>query len=254
MDDLSPGVWNWAVGNLTPATSYSFGLKYDAMTKVLVSPSGISCTTLAASSPGGNPTGVPPPPPETDTVTIVPLTVSCRAVNASGAPITRAFVGEWITWKATPQGGDGSFSYAWGGSNYINASSGDSAGSFYDTTGQKSAVVTLRSAGVATSASCTIDVAFPVPLPPTIYTNTPACTVGEGKIQVWWDAVSGATSYKLYRSGPVVVAAPKRFWATIAHAQTGTEIGMFTTPPNAKRREKFSTSCRFPRFCRARRT
>ncbi|MDP3661746.1 MAG: hypothetical protein Q8R17_02770 [bacterium] len=66
---------------------------------------------------------------------------------------------------------------------------------------------------------------------PVVLTSTPECTAGVGKIQVWWNAVPNATSYKLYRSAAVAGgAAPNRF-AAVAYAQSGVEIGAFSTPP-----------------------
>ena len=180
---------------------------------------------------GGGTTPPPPPPPSPSTgideVTFVPLSVTCAAYNSSGVAITSVPTGQPVTWKAFPQGGDGTFTYSWIGTD---SSSGFAIASGYiinySSVSPKSMTVTVNSFGVSASASCTLlTVTQEVPVAPTLSTNTPSCKVGEGKVELWWNAVPDATSYRLFRSTSAVASLPSSLWAKVAHAQAGfTEI------------------------------
>ena len=157
-----------------------------------------TCTT--GGSGGGGTT--PPPPPGSDDITLVPLSVSCSAYNSSNVVITSATTGFPVYWKASSQGGDGTFAYSWSGSDL---SSGLASGSTYlinyPSIGQKNMTVTVSSAGVSTSASCgNVSVGLATP---SVAPSALACemvgTNTVGKINLSWGASAGAASYKLYR-------------------------------------------------------
>jgi hypothetical protein len=97
----------------------------------------------------------------------------------------------------------------------------------YQTTGGQTRTVTAKYTGVLTA--------------PVLSSNTPACSVGEGKMQLWWNAVPNATQYRLYRSARV--AAAPNMLLPVAYAQSGlTELDAnknsadgvqpFTSPPS----------------------
>lgn len=131
--------------------------------------SGITTGNLTASEtyivscvgPGGS---------ATDNV-IVNISGSSLTASCSVSPVS-ALAGESVTWTAYPEGGTGSYSYSWSGTNGL---SGDikSVTPTYTSAGTKSASVTVTSGVQSVTALCASSVVVSLP-PPVIDTISPA--------------------------------------------------------------------------------
>lgn len=144
-----------------------------------------------------------------------------------------ANVGEYITWRASVSGGNGSYSYTWSGTEGLSARGRDISVA-YDYAGRKSASVRVSSRGRTVTRSCSNDVAVgdtyqyngnttyldvtcsanpSVGIPNTAITWTAYPTGGNGAYTYVWsgsDGFSGsqksvATAYKTNGSKSAVV-------------------------------------------------
>ncbi|MSU55116.1 MAG: hypothetical protein EXS46_01075 [Candidatus Taylorbacteria bacterium] len=117
-----------------------------------------------------------------------------------------ALAGQMVLWKPVVQGGDANFTYTWNGTDFPGGFSvGDWYAMTYDTVGQKNMQLLVGSAGVYTTVFCnTVTISMPTPTvtPVAIACETDANTT-VGKINVSWNSVPGAASYKLYRGNSV---------------------------------------------------
>lgn len=98
----------------------------------------------------------------TDSV-IVNISGSSLTASCSASP-TSALAGDAVTWTAYPEGGTGSYSYSWSGTDGL---SGDTKfiTPAYTSAGTKSASVTVTSGVQSVTALCTNSVVVSLPLP-----------------------------------------------------------------------------------------
>lgn len=85
------------------------------------------------------------------------LSVSCSASPTVGTPNTA------VTWTAYPTGGNGAYTYIWSGSDGFSGSQ-KSVATAYKTNGNKTAMVTVYSAGKSATRSCGTNVLITGPI------------------------------------------------------------------------------------------
>ncbi len=98
-----------------------------------------------------------------------PLTVSC-SVDSSFSP-----VGNIVTWKAYPLGGNGGYLYTWSGTDNITGN-GNPVRYVYNSPGTKTASVTVNSNNQSVTKTCKNEIMIGVP---TVYTPPPTYNTPE---------------------------------------------------------------------------
>jgi hypothetical protein len=117
--------------------------------------------------------------------------VSVPTLSATCSPnVTSGSIMNTITWSAYPSGGDGTYRYAWSGSENLNGS-GSSASIFYATQGSKTASVQVFSGNQQITVSCSPSVTIN---PPTV---TGSCAVSvvpvnNNEYDISWSALLNA--------------------------------------------------------------
>ncbi len=187
------------------------------------------------------------------------LVKTCPDISVAPAPVTppalnvdivanpsTAYVGEPITWAAVPQGGDGTYSYSWSGSQSL-AGFTQSATVAYSSAGQKSASVQVVSAGQTITVSSTANILTPPTPPPPVPAITASCTAPVGaqvdEIATWSTNPSGGDGTYTYswtgsdglnggsRTAPIVYSTPGTKTASVT-IYSGNQT-LSVTCPNA---------------------
>jgi hypothetical protein len=116
----------------------------------------------AADSKGANSSWIP--------YTIV---ISAAAGGSCSVSPDSASTGQSVTWTASPSGGNGSYTYAWSGTDGLSGTN-SSVTTSYGSTGVKTASVAITSLGQTTQVTCSNSVSIGVAPQPDLAVDTPA--------------------------------------------------------------------------------
>jgi hypothetical protein len=152
---------------------------------------------------------------------------ACLSASCSASPASTS-VGQTVTWTATPTGGSGTTTYSWTGANLAGKNT-QIATTSYATVGAYYASTTVSDGASTTTIGCPAVTISALSMVPPILSAT-ALPCG-GFISFSWNAVAGATSYKIFKNGGVT-----QIWQstgattsqTLPVSVTGASSGDFT--------------------------